>query len=337
MKRLQAALLVTGLAFLVYLIWSVGALELLRQLRMLGWGVLPLILSEGLANLAHTIGWRHCLCGSRRFMSLSLLFRMASAGYAINFLTPSATLGGEVAKGALLASHQRGPEATSSVLIDKLSSALAHLVLVALGSVFIFWKVSLPWALWAGLLVSNLLIGGGVLAFLCLQKQGKLGWVIRWLAARRLKNRTLQKMALDFTSVDDLIKDFHKTRPMDMVLAVGWHIVGHSVAIFQTWLFLYLLNRTGSLVNVATAGVLCSWFDFATFAIPFNLGTLEGSRIVALKAVGCSAVVGMTYGIAQRIAQLSWAGFGLLNYVFLVRRGAEKTAAWPGTRLGAGL
>jgi hypothetical protein len=45
----------------------------------------------------------------------------------------------------------------------------------------------------------------------------------------------------------------------------------------------------------------------------------------------------MTYGIAQRIAQLSWAGFGLLNYIFLVRRDAEKTAAWPGTRLGAGL
>src|SRR5664280_867490 len=37
-----------------------------------------------------------------------------------------------------------------------------------------------------------------------------------------------------------------------------------------------------------------------------NLGTLEGSRIVARKAVGVDALLGMTFGVAVRVAQVFW-------------------------------
>jgi hypothetical protein len=62
------------------------------------------------------------------------------------------------------------------------------------------------------------------------------------------------------------------------------------------------------------------WFDLLTFAVPLNLGTLEGSRAITLSAVGYSTVLGMTHGIAQRLAQLTCACFGLVNYAFLVPR-----------------
>jgi uncharacterized protein (TIRG00374 family) len=337
MKRLQTALLAVGLTFLFYLVWKVGAVELWRQFLMLRWGIVPLILSEGVANLAHTIGWRHCLSRPQRSMSLALLFRIASAGFAINFLTPSASLGGEVAKGALLASHQRGPEATSSVLIDKLSGAMAHLVLVIVGSVFILFKVKLAPALWIALVVSNAVISAGVLVFFWLQRHGKLGSTVRWIARRRVPNTTLQKAASDLTAVDDLLKGFHLTRRKDLLLAVAWHVLGHSVGIFQTWVFLSSLGQANSFVNVATAGILCLWFDFATFAVPLNLGTLEGSRILALNAVGCSALVGMTYGVAQRAAQLSWSAFGLVNYLLLMRHRTEPRQTCSCGSLEAGL
>jgi hypothetical protein len=336
MKKVQTALLLAGLGFLIYLLWKLGVIELWRQFKILGWGILPLILSEGLANLAHTVGWNHCLCGPRRTIRLSLLFKMALAGYAINFLTPSASVGGEVARGALLAGHQRGPEATSGVLIDKLSGAVAHLLLVVIGTVFVLWNVKLPRAIWIGLLLSNVLITAGIMAFLLLQKNGKLGGAIRWLAAHRPKSQTLQKMASDLTNVDELLKGFYQTRRAHLVLATAWHTIGHAVATFQTWLFLYLVNPASSLADVATASILCLWFDFATFAVPLNLGTLEGSRILALKAVGCSAVTGMTYGMAQRIAQIFWGVAGLLSYFSLLRGSAVTRASLPCDGLEAG-
>jgi hypothetical protein len=266
------------------------------------------------------------MCGPRRVISLGLLFRIGAAGYAINFLTPSASLAGEVTKGALLASHQSGPEATSSVFIDKLCGAIGHLVLVVTGSVFILWHVTLPKGLWAALLLSNLLISSGVVAFFWLQKQGQFGSAARWVAARRRGNQRLQRLASDLTRVDGTLRRFHETRRVDLLWAIGWHTLGHGVGILQTWLFLSFVNQSRSLIDVATAGVLCLWFDFATFVVPLNLGTLEGSRILALKSVGYTTLMGMTYGVALRLAQLFWSGFGLLNYFFLMRSSSDKRA-----------
>jgi len=51
--------------------------------------------------------------------------------------------------------------------------------------------------------------------------------------------------------------------------------------------------------------------------VRFGLGTLEGTRIIALRAVGYNALLGMTYGVALRLAQLFWAAAGLVNYALL--------------------
>jgi hypothetical protein len=70
------------------------------------------------------------------------------------------------------------------------------------------------------------------------------------------------------------------------------------------------------------------WFDLITFAMPFGLGTLEATRIVALRAVGYNALLGMTYGIAMRLAQLFWSAVGLVNYAFLASREKARPAGY---------
>ena len=69
------------------------------------------------------------------------------------------------------------------------------------------------------------------------------------------------------------------------------------------------------------------WFDLLGFAVPLNLGVMEGSRIVALRAIGYNAVLGMTYGMAFRLAQLFWAGFGLVNYALMIPKGNRSVEA----------
>jgi uncharacterized protein (TIRG00374 family) len=327
MKKLQLLLLVLGLAFLAYLLWKLGPGELWRQLRVLGWGVVPLVLAEGIANVAHTIGWRFCLGGPRGSISFRLLFRIAMAGYAINFLTPSGSVGGEVTKAALLTSHRRGREAVSSVLVDKLSLALAHLILLALGSAFLVSRVNLPPALWAALLLSGAAVTSGIILFMLLQKHGKLGAVLRWMVARNLGGQILHKAAQDLSKVDETLKVFYQGRRRSLVFATLWHFVGHALGLLQMWFFLLIMKQPASLGAVVTAALLCLWFDFLTFAVPLNLGALEGSRVVALKAIGCGAVTGMAYGVAQRIAQTFWALFGLLNHFLLVHRGPSPKGA----------
>jgi uncharacterized protein (TIRG00374 family) len=324
MKRLHTLLLVLGAAFLAYLVRKIGIGELCRQVGMLGWGLVPLILCEGVAEFIHVAGWRYCLSGLHRSLSMVQLFRIRLAGYAINYLTPTAAMGGEVTKAALLAANDPGPEAVTGVLIGKVCFAFAHLLFVVGGSVFVLWRIELPRALWLGMSISGGLIACGMGAFLLIQKHGKLGGMVRWLVSRKIGGQRMQQAARGISEVDEALKTFYRQRPGDLLKAVCWHQLGYSVGILQTWLFFKLLHQDVSWLLAAALWFLGMWFDLLTFAVPQNLGTLEGTRIVALRAIGYSSLLGMTYGVALRLAQLFWSVVGLIVHAWILRQAARQ-------------
>ena len=330
MKRLHTVLLISGVGFLVYLVWKVGCDELWQQLRALGWGLVPLLLSEGVANLAHTAGWRHCLWVQDRSVPLFRLFRMTMAGFAINYLTPSASVVGELTKVGLLASQRRTPEAVSSVLVDKFCLAAGHLLLVLAGSVILLMRVELPWGLRLAMILSTLLLGVGIFGFMLVQKRGKLGWLLRWLVAHGWGGNGLATAAQDVSEVDERLKMFYRERRQELLPSIGWHLFGHSIGVAQTWFFFRALNQPVSVTGIVGASILCLWFDLVSFAIPLGLGALEGGRIVAFRAIGSSALLGMTFGATLRLAQIFWACFGLLSYgSFIWARGPRNKASAP--------
>ncbi len=336
MKRFHNFLMALGVGLFAWLVWTLGPRELWRELVLLGWGVLPLIMGEGTAEMIHTIGWRYCLSEPHRSLPWSTLFRIRMAGYAINYLTPTAAIGGEVTKGALLGSFHRGPEAASGVLIGKLCFALAHLVFVVVGALLVLPRVRLPAPLWQAMLVCGTLVASGMAIFLVLQQRGKVGALVRLLAARKPAGHPLHKLANELAAVDGTLMRFYRERPRDLLSAIGWHLVGYSLGIVQTWLFFHLLHQDASWTVAAAACFLGMWFDLLTFAVPLNLGTLEGGRLVALQAIGYTAIMGMTYGIALRLAQVFWACFGLVAYGLLASRklSAAGLIADPATAKG---
>ena len=321
-------LFVLGIVFLAVLVSKVGARELWRELGTLGWGLVPLMMGEGLAEMIHTLGWRQCLSGPLRRLSWFTLFRIRMAGYAINYLTPTAAIGGEVTKGMLLAGHSRGPEAASGVLIGKLCFALAHLIFVTLGVLLVLPHVNIPQSLWVAMVFCGALVGTGMIAFLALQKFGKLGGIVRWLAARKFSGKTLERAAQEITVVDETMQQFYRERPLGLPTAIGWHLVGYSVGIVQTLIFFYLLHQPANWTVASGAWFLGMWFDLLTFAVPQNIGTLEGTRVIVLQAFGYTALMGVTYGFAQRLAQIFWSCFGLMQYALLVSDG--KARKWLG-------
>jgi len=329
MKRLHTILLVLGALFLGWMIFRIGPAQLWQQFVLLGWGLVPLILLEGVADLFHAVGWRCCMLGPHRSLSLMRIFRIRMAGFALNYLTPTASFGGEVAKAALLAADRRSSEAVSAVLIGKFCFAFAHLLFVLLGAGLVLWRIALPTALWQAMLVSSILFMAGMAAFLWMQQHGKLGGWIRWLAARKIGGGTLERFAHRVSDVDAALKLFHRERRWDLLRAVLWHLIGYSMGILQAWVFFGRVVPDASLAVAASVFFLGMWFDLILFAVPTNVGVLEWSRTVTLTAVGEKAMTGLTYGLAIRLAQLFWAGFGLLNYALLASAGVKSKGTAP--------
>ena len=136
----------------------------------------------------------------------------------------------------------------------------------------------------------------------------------------------MQVAAQGISEVDEVLKAFYRQRPGDLLKAVSWHQVGYSVGILQTWLFFNLLHQEVSWLLAAALWFLGMWFDLLTFAVPQNLGTLEGTRIVALRAIGYSSLLGMTYGVALRLAQLFWSFVGLIVHALILGQAQRQSA-----------
>lgn len=321
MKKFHTWSVLVGVALLIVLVWSIGLDALWRDLTLLGWGLVPLVLIEGVADIFHTFGWRHCLSGVHRQLPFWRIFGIRMAGTSINYLTPTASLGGEVTKGTLLSLHHQGAEAATAVIVGKLSYALAQLIFAVAGSVVILLGVDLPAGVWVAVLGGSSLLGAGIIGFLLVQKHGKLGAVVRWAVDHRIGGKALKSAAENITQVDQALKTFYREQPRDLPLSMAWHTVGLACGIVQSWYFLYLLTGRSSFLLASGVWFLGSWLDLMSFAIPFHIGVLEATRVAVFRILGFQSALGLTFGVSLRIEQIFWAGVGLLIYLGLL---AEK-------------
>jgi hypothetical protein len=307
-----------GFTLIGLLIHGIGFSSLWSQLRILGWALVPLILIEGVADLFHTQAWRHCLSDALRKLPFFRIFCVRMAGYSISYLTPTAGMGGEVAKGVLLASDSTGSESATGIIIDKLSYALAQLIFVVGGSLITLPGAGIPRPIWISMLIATTLLGSGMFIFLVMQKYGKLGGFFRWLVNHRLGGRRMQKAALIITDVDEKLRGFYTRRPTDLVLSMFWHIAGMALGILQSYYFLVVLMGSASWSLATGLWFLGTWFSLLSFAVPIDLGVMEATRVITFVIFGLQSSVGLAYGITLRLEQVFWAGVGLLIYAALV-------------------
>ena len=320
MKTFHRICILSGALLFVGLLWRIGPDAVWRHVRGLGWGVLGIFFLEGIAETFHTLGWRSCLAEPHRKLSFGKLFAIKWAGYAINNLTPTANVGGEVTKGTLLAGHGTGTQAASGVIVGKMAFVLAHLLFVAAGSMILLPYFTIAPGILSGLFVGGALLLTGLICFLLLQKHGKLGALVRRLTARNLGGNALKRFSGKLDSLDNELRLFYIQRPFGLYAALFWHAFGFVCYIAQVYLFLVLSGAQATITGAAGVWCLASWFDLAGFAVPLRIGVQEGARVFALVALGLPSAVGMAFAMVIRIQEICWAGFGLLFYVSMTSR-----------------
>jgi hypothetical protein len=319
-RKFHLLVIVSGVLLFAFLAYSIGPASIWQRLATLGWRFVPLVLLDGMTEVFHAQGWRHCLSGSHRSLSFIRVFSIRLAGSSINHLTPTAGFGGEVTKGFLLASNRTGAEAAAAVIIDKLSQALAQLLFVVAGSLAVIGRIILPRSLWVALILGTSVLLAGVIGFFIVQKYGKLGGIVRWAVARRVGGAGLRKAALHMTQVDHMLQSFYQTRPLDLPLSILWHIVALAWGIIPVFCFLTFLSGHASIAVATSIVCLGTWFNLVTFALPTDIGVQETTRVIIFRVLGFQSATGLTYGITLRLQQLFWAGVGLAIYGVLVAR-----------------
>lgn len=330
-KVLMLLFLLGGGGLLGGMIGQVGLGNVLTVLSAMGWWVIPFLCLELVATLFHTAGWAACFQGPQLPIAFWQLWLVRLAGAAINQITPTATVGGEVVRVLLLEKAISRAYAVAAVMIGKLTVTMGQMVYLFIGTLYLVHRLSLPQEVQYGVYLTILLISLGLLGFIGLQRYGVLSYLMqRWARLSRYP-ASLSTWTQRLHAIDTHLGTYYKQHPWRFVGSLGWHALGFAFVGIKTYILLYLLlgDNAPDLAQAFAIAVAVEALDQMFFFVPGRLGTLEGVRFTVLSALGIAQVYGLAFGLIGRLEQLVWSGLGLAAYGLCTHRPALLTPRSP--------
>ena len=328
-RGIELACLLLGVAVLAGTVWTIGAETLVGDLRTLGWGLAAILLVEGLSVLLNTGGWALAFPGGERPVGAARLVAIRLAGDAVNYLTPSATIGGELLRVRLLGPHVPSSVRWASVSAAKVGQSLAQAVFILLGIAIVFPGLAAGrgWVGWRTAIV----IASGAGAMAVAPWAGFVWAVDRgfWTAIQG----ALGRMRLSWLLPEswggpgrDLDATLGRVGAWRASVAFGCFVAAWAVGALEIYL---ILRAVGDAVDwqtalaVETGSVL---IDGILFFVPAKVGTQEGGKVVLFAALGLNPARGLTVGVVRRIRELAYAGLGLAALGWMTARAHAASA-----------
>jgi uncharacterized protein (TIRG00374 family) len=321
-KYVMGALLLGGLALLGWMMKQVGLTNLIASCQVVGFWMVPYFLLEIIPDFLHTAAWAACFHGHQRRPRVWQLYIIRLAGSAINQVTPTATLGGEVVKVLLLGSLLPRAQAMAAVIIDKASITLAQTLYLAVGFLYALRHLPLPSELQLALSLTISMVLLGLLGFIAFQRYGLLSQLVCQLGRLPFARASLHRVSQRLAPLDAQLMEYYTAHAWRFGGSLLLHFVGFLAAGSKTYILLRLLlgPYAPGWPEAMMAAVVVAALDQMCFLVPARLGTLEGVRVLVLSTVGITQVVGLAFGLIVRLDSLFWNGIGLLTYALCTRQ-----------------
>lgn len=322
-RAIELGCLGLGLGLLLATVWQIGLAGLARDLRLIGWGLAVILLVESLNVLFNTWGWGLAFPAGERTVSSRRLLAARLAGDGVNYLTPSATVGGELLRVRLLGGAVPLGLRWASVSVAKLGQTVAQALFILLGLAIVLPHLTdvTPWVAWLG--------GGGAallvaLGFARLLERGV--WATaeagaRWLG---LAARMPVRWAAPGRDLDAALGRLGSPRLFGSLacFVAGWAVGAAEIYLILAWLGTPVAWQTA--LALETGSVL---IDGILFFVPGKIGTQEGGKVMLFIAFGLNPARGLTVGVVRRIRELTYAGLGLAALGALALRPVASAAS----------
>jgi uncharacterized membrane protein YbhN (UPF0104 family) len=319
MRRVETLIIVLSLGFYVWFLRRFGVNDVMSYVKLAGWGLLLTISLESISRIANTLGWRVTIEHCPKRLGFGELFLTRISGEAVDYVTPSAQLGGQFVM-ALMVRHKLAMAVgLATVVVAALAEALGQIgfITAALAVTLpfearvhhLFWPVTVGMAIALGL--------AGVFFFVQLKQPFSRLWkVAAKFDVPQLANPAVKANAAE---ADVLLVRFYEQHRWRLLASCFCYLVAWSMGPVEIYILLRLLHQPATWPVAFLVEALGLLIERATFLIPAKLVSQEGGKALILALLGYSADVGFAIGFLRRIKEMVWVLFGL--------------AAWTGHRL----
>jgi glycosyltransferase 2 family protein len=314
-KILERLAFSAGLLLLVWLVWRVGPKAIIGALTKLGWGFGLVLVLYGVIAFVNTLAWRATMPNAR--VGLGSLFAFLLAGDAMNAVTPSAVLGGEIIRISLLRRKMSAVAAATSVVLAAATQFVAQLLFVLGGLPSVLSRAPVGPMKTGFLAAGGIVIAGGAAA-VSLSRGRNLFERLHGLVTRHVPARLRPTgAAFDWKELDRSIFGPIRDRPWIMAPSLILYLVGWIIGIAEVALVLSLLGSPVEWRTAAAIETLAVIIDTLLFFIPARLGTQEGGKYVIFQMLGLDPHTGLALGFVRRLRDVVWAlvGIAILGYL----------------------
>jgi glycosyltransferase 2 family protein len=310
-------MLASGIVLFFILLARLGIDNVLTNLRMVGWGIVLIIAAEILAFVPNTLGWRAVFPTGGRVPSFRRLLLARIAGDGANYLTPTATIGGEFVRVRMLQGQAPLASLVASVMVAKLTQTMALLAFVVYGVLIIADDLRLPDDAQWGILGGLTLFASALAGFLVMQRRGMLMPVLG-LAERWCFLRFLAPLRSSIERIDSEMARVHQESTGRIVLSSASFALAYACGIIESYLILCFLGIPVNLKLALAVEVLGVLLNNLMFFVPLRAGTQEAGKALVFAVLGLNPAQGLAAGVICRIRELIWA---LLGLAILARSG----------------
>jgi hypothetical protein len=306
--------LLLGTATFLYLLWSFDPRRIWEHLVAFGWGFAVLLPFQICDHALNATGWLLAFPPAAAAQtSFWNLVRVRVAGDGVNYLTPSANIGGEFVRPGMVSGPLPAEVKTTSVLIAKVTQTVGQAFFILSG---IGYLVHAHLFQFEGRQATIGAFGvGGILFGLVLGVSLLLMTPPPWF--KRRFPEAVERSA----PVRVLLKSYLLSHPVRLLGSIFFFMCGYTWGAAEVWLIARFLGLRLPLETALSIEFLSNLVDALAFWVPAKVGTQEGGKTAIFKGLGLSPSLGFTLGLIRHVRELCWAGLGLSLYAAHQRRG----------------
>ncbi|MBI5624893.1 MAG: flippase-like domain-containing protein [Elusimicrobia bacterium] len=332
MKTLERVILVVGAAMMVGLLIKLDPAAVWANIMQVGWGLAILVPIHIVDHIINAQAWKLSFNPSEGArVPFWRLVWVRVAGDGVNYLTPSATIAGEVVRPAMLGTEVPSEARVASVVVAKFTQSLGQALFILTGIVFIA-AARIP--------VADEFKGWFYAAVACLTAVFT-ALVLYAVLARKSKEeaaepshdllpadgaRAEERKGWSLKSFKRQMGTYFRRHPGRFAGSILLFALGYVWGTVEAFLICHFLGLPVTVTMAYAIEVLSSAVDGAFFMVPAKIGTQEAGKTAIFVGLGYPAATGFAFGLARHLRELIWAAFGFVLFS-LHRRALDRGTA----------
>lgn len=334
-KQVSNIFFVIGVIAVVVMLFTfdVSFVELWRYICDAGWWLVPIIGIWLVIYAMNAIAWgliTNSVKEPDQKVGVWRTLKMTISGYALNYSTPVAGLGGEPYRIMELSKHIGNQRATSSVILYVMTHILAHFLfwlsgIIILAVLAIAGEVNLSTVMIVLTSITALVILGGIYLFSRGYRYGLvvkfMRWIGKWPLFGRKVLKLLAKHKQSLNNVDAQIAMLNRQDKRTFYSSLSIEYGSRFAQSLEIMFTLLLFGIDGgggwsglatiflhSVIILTVVTIMSNLLGF----LPMQLGGQEGGFVLAITMLGIPAAFGIFICILTRVREIFWIIVGLV-------------------------